>query len=92
MLSKPFPISSEEDVIPTYTFVKRSTGETVCTDFMSISEMEKKLSDDPDLDVAPPTQSTIVDPWRMGRKKPDDGFREVLGRMKRFYKGNNITE
>lgn len=77
--------------MPTYTFVNKETGEPVLTEIMSISEMEEKLKAEPHLDVIGGA-SPQLDPWRLGRKKPDDGFREVLGKMKRFYKGNNITE
>ncbi len=58
---------------------------------MSISEMESELEANPGLSVIGGATPQL-DPWRLGRKKPDDGFREVLGKMKRFYKNHTITE
>ena len=34
---------------------------------------------------------SLVDPVRLGRKKPDDGFRDVLKEIKRNNRGSNIN-
>lgn len=77
--------------MPSYNFRRKSTGEE-WTDFMSISEMESTLSSDSDMEIAPPDTCAQLDPWRMGRQKPPDGFREITRRVKRFYKDSTVTD
>lgn len=69
--------------MPTYTFVNKKTKEVVDTKFMSISEGEEYLKENPELEILPGAPS-IGDSWRLGRIKPPDAFRDVLRRMKKI--------
>lgn len=51
-----------------------------------MSELDQYLAEHPELEITVTDTCAQVDPWRMGRKKPDDGFRSVLKRMEKFYK------
>lgn len=48
---------------------------------MSISDREKYLSDNPDLEVTFLTAPVMGDSYRMGMRKPDSGFNEVLSKI-----------
>jgi hypothetical protein len=74
--------------MPTYHFENRVTRE-LHDDFMSISEMEKWMEQNPDWE--PVMQPTVaLDPMRMGIKKPDARFTDLLKGMKKAYKGSTI--
>jgi hypothetical protein len=75
--------------VPTYNFFNTKTEETT-TEFLWVSELDAYLVSNPDLVVMPPDTSAQVDSWRMGRKKPDEGFREILKGIKRYYKGSTV--
>lgn len=65
--------------MPTYTF-KRISTEEVWTEFMSMSDREELLKD-PDIEqviAAPSIISGVT-------KKPDDGFNDVLKRIKSHH-------
>jgi hypothetical protein len=74
--------------MPTYSFTNTKTNES-WTEMMTISEMEKYLSDNPhvSLDVSAPS---IVDPYNVGRMKTDGGFRTVLKKIKDKHRGSTI--
>jgi len=73
--------------MPNYTF-KNERGE-VFTEFLTLSEHDSYVAAHPEHEQVF-GDVPILDPWRMGRKKVDSGFSEVLGKMKRFYKNNTI--
>lgn len=75
--------------MPTYNFTNKKTGETK-TEFLWISEVETYLKENPEWEVSPPDTSATVDPWRMGRAKPAEGFREILRAVKKKYKGSTV--
>lgn len=71
--------------MPTYTFRRLSTGEE-WTDFLSISSRDE-LVKDPDIEqvpVAPAIISGVA-------VKPDNGFRDVLKKVKSSHWGSNIN-
>jgi hypothetical protein len=76
--------------MPTYTFVN-DRDEEVLTDIMPWTEAEAVLRDNPGWRLAV-SSPMIVDPMRIGVKKPDAKFREHLGRMKRFYRNNTMGD
>jgi hypothetical protein len=78
--------------VPSYNFLRKSTGET-WTDRMSIAEMEAKLAEDKDLDVVP-VAVPIGDGYRLGTWKPDNHslWREHLRKIhKNAGKQSNIN-
>jgi predicted nucleic acid-binding Zn ribbon protein len=73
--------------MPTYRFKNNETGEEF-EKFMKISEREQFLTDNPNVSQMPvPTRIVHETGTNL---KIDDGFREVLGRIKNTYKINNI--
>ena len=76
--------------MPDYTFRRRSTGEE-WTDFISISERRELLDSDPDIEQLVTGAPLIGDPIRLGRIKPDDGFRERLGEIKKAHPGSTMN-
>lgn len=67
--------------MPTYQFLDKKTGE-IQEHFMTISEAEEFSKNNPHLEWLCGSPM-ICDPWRVGRKKPDDGFRDVLKNIKK---------
>lgn len=75
--------------MPTYTFRNKDTGEE-STQFLSMSEREQFLQDNPNFEqvlTAPP----IVDPVRLGVRKIDRSFNDVLIKAKTAHKGSTIN-
>lgn len=69
--------------MPTYSFLNNKTGEEF-TEFMSISELDKFLQENPDIvqlvNGAPMLVSGV-------NKKPDQGFRDLLKDIKKKHSG-----
>lgn len=68
--------------MPAYTFKDKTTGEIV--DFvMKISELDQFKLDNPNLERCFTSDSApaIGDPVRLGLRKPDAGFKEVLQKI-----------
>ena len=78
--------------MPTYEFQNTDTGE-VFEKFMKISERETFLKDNPNLKQIISGQ-TVIESARLGRMKPDQGFRDLLSSMKnnKSYTGNKIND
>jgi hypothetical protein len=73
--------------MPTYTYRNIKTGE-VFDKMMKIAEKEQFLLDNPDLEsiIGAPSMGDSV---RLGIRKPDNGFREVLSKISDAnYKSN----
>ena len=73
--------------MPTYTYRNIKTGE-VFDKIMKIAEKEQFLLDNPDLEsiIGAPAMGDSV---RLGIRRPDDGFREVLSKISDAnYKSN----
>jgi hypothetical protein len=64
--------------VPTYEFRYKETGE-VFTKMMKIAEKEQYLADNPNIEgmISAPN---FIDPVRLGVRKIDNGFKEVLQR------------
>lgn len=78
--------------MPTYEFQDKETGETF-EKMMKISEREAFLKDNPNLKQIISGQ-TVIESARLGRMKPDQGFRDLLSSMKnnKSYTGNKIND
>lgn len=69
--------------MPTYTFRNKKTGETF-TDIISIRERDLLLEQNPDLEQSVENYNFMIgDPIRLGIKKPDPAFRNLLKNMKK---------
>lgn len=75
--------------MPTYTFIDKSTGKEE-THVMSFSEHEKFCKKNKHLEQVIKAAG-IGDPIRLGRKKPDPGFRSLLKDMKKGNKNSTIN-
>lgn len=75
--------------MPTYTFLNKDTQEE--SDItMSISEIDNFIKENPNLQhVFKPIG--IVDPTRLGLRKPDSSFRDILKNVKKKNRGSNIN-
>lgn len=77
--------------MPNYTFRNKITGEE-WTDFYTISQREKYLNENPDVEQTILFATPLCDPTRIGiTSKPDSGFRDVLKTIKKKYKGSTIN-
>lgn len=76
--------------MPTYTFENTQTGE-VTEEFMSISAFEEYCAANPHLKTIITQAPPIGDPIRLGLKKPDAGFRDVLKNIKSHHKRSKIN-
>lgn len=73
--------------MPTYTFTDADGREV--QEFLWVSELDDYLKSNPHLTLGIHAASQ-VDSWRMGMKKPDDGFREILKGIKRRYRNSTV--
>lgn len=75
--------------MPSYNFHNKKT-DAVETLEMTISDMERRLESNPDLELwilrAPP----YADPFQLGRVRPDSKFKEQMDKIKRQNPGNSI--
>ncbi len=76
--------------MPTYNFRHRETGE-ITEKFFSLSLREEYLKDNPHLESILLGAPSIGDPIRLGIRKPDDGFREVLAKAKEAHPRGNVN-
>lgn len=67
--------------MPTYCFRNKVTNE-YHEEFMSISAQDQYLKDNPNLEVSITGAPSFGDPVRLGLKKPDSSFRDVLKEIK----------
>jgi hypothetical protein len=75
--------------MPLYTFRNRDTGEEI-TELMSIAEMEDFLIKNKHFQqVLYPVG--IADPTRLGIRKPDSGFRDVLKKIKSKHRRSTVN-
>jgi len=73
--------------MPTYTFKNKDTEE-VFDISMSISERDQYVQDNPHLQQLITGAPAIGDPVRLGLRKPDAGFRDVLKKAKEAHPGS----
>ena len=76
--------------MPTYNFRHRETGE-ITEKFFSLSLREEYLKDNPQLESILLGAPSIGDPIRLGIRKPDNGFREVLSKAKEAHPLGNVN-
>lgn len=74
--------------MPTYLFKNKNTGEEK-EEFMSISERDKFLADNPEYEQLVNGAPSIG--FHMLTRKPDQGFRDKLKEIKRKHKYSNIN-
>jgi hypothetical protein len=67
--------------MPNYTFYNKKLKEEFI-EHMSMSELDNFLLINPHLEQVV-TAPAIADPTRLGLRKPDSGFRDVLKRVKK---------
>lgn len=77
--------------MPTYKFRNKETDE-VFEKFMGISAREEYLKENPNLEPMLTGAPTLVDPVRLGIKKPDSGFREVLKKIHTTTPGSQLNK
>lgn len=75
--------------MPTY-LIRDKKSQKVEEMFMSISEMEKYLQDNPNKERAP-ASPPIVSGVASARMKPDQGFRDVLRNIKHQNPRSNVN-
>ena len=76
--------------MPTYNFQHKETGEIIEL-VMKISERDSWLQEHPEYESVIIGAPLIGDPIRMGIRKPDQGFREVLQKAKAAHPKGNIN-
>jgi len=76
--------------MPTYCF-RNAYTEEVCEVVMRISELDAFKLNHPELELVINGAPGLSDPVRLGLKKPSDGFRDVLKKIKNNNPGNNIN-
>jgi len=79
------------NIMPTYTFRNTKTEE-VFEKFMSISDKETFLESNPDLVSIIGNAPAIGDSVRLGIRKPDAGFNEVLSRIHSANYKSNLAD
>lgn len=77
--------------MPSYSFRDESTLEEF-EKIMSNSERELFLKENPNIKQTYKRFPGIVDSVRMGVRKPDDNFRDVLKKAKNAHKYNTIND
>jgi hypothetical protein len=73
-----------------YTFLNTETNEEFDIS-MPISELDSYKAQNPHLEQIIKTPPRLADPTRLGLKKPDSGFRDVLKKVKRAHKGSSVN-
>lgn len=76
--------------MPTYNFKNKVTGEEF-TKFLMMSEVDTFLKENPDVEQTISGFSGVGDPWRMGMKKPDESFRDILRTIKKNYPRSRVN-
>ena len=76
--------------MPTYTFVNNETGNHF-EDMMSIAEKEEYLQTNPHISQTIVHAPALVDPTRLGLKKPEQGFRDLLKDIKKNNRKSKIN-
>lgn len=73
--------------MPNYTFYNKKLKEEVIVN-MPIAELDDFIKMNPQLEQVV-TAPALADPTRLGMRKPDAGFRDVLKRVKKASGRNN---
>ena len=75
--------------MPTYLFKNNSTGREEKI-FMSISERDKYVVENTHMTQLVHGFPSDADSYRLGRTKPADGFKDLLGQINRNNYGANV--
>lgn len=76
--------------MPTYSFRNKKTNEEFDV-VLSMSELDGYKNDNPHLEQFIKFAPSIADPTRLGLRKPDNGFRDVLKKVKSNHRGAKIN-
>jgi hypothetical protein len=76
--------------MPLYDFRNKDTGE-VFEKMMSISAKEEYLKENPNIE-AMLGMNALIDPVRLGLRRPDQGFKEVLQRIDEKTAGSRLKD
>ena len=76
--------------MPTYTF-RNTVTEEICDKIMSWNSREEYLKENPNLEVimGAPAMGDVV---RLGIRKPDQGFNEVLSKIHAANYKSNLSD
>lgn len=79
--------------MPIYSFQNIDTGE-VFDKMIKLADRESYLEENPNLKQIITGSAPLIDSARLGRAKPDQGFRDLLTSMKqnKSYTGNKIND
>ena len=77
--------------MPLYEFKNKETGELL-EKFMSFSAREDYLEQNPNMEVVISGGNPLIDPVRLGIKRPDAGFKEVLQRIHEKTAGSTLNK
>lgn len=77
--------------MPDYTFKNNETGE-VKEVSMKISELDQWKNENNQWTQLITGTPGICDPIRIGIKKPDSSFRDILKNVKHVHKKNNVND
>ncbi len=77
--------------MPTYSFQDKQTQEVFDKFFKSISAKDKFVEENPHLEQIHTSGVGLVDPIRLGLRKPDDAFRDKLKEIKRAHRRSTIN-
>ena len=72
-----------------YTFLNKETNEEFDIS-MPISDLDDYKKNNPHLEQLL-TGMRLGDPTRLGLRKPDSGFRDVLKKVKRAHRGSTVN-
>jgi hypothetical protein len=76
--------------MPLYDFRNKDTGE-VFEKMMSISSKEEYLATNPNIESVITGLPPLIDPVRLGVRKNDSGFKEVLQRIHEKTPGSKLN-
>ena len=73
-----------------YTFYDTKTNKEFDID-MPISELDAYKEKNPHLEQLIKRAPALADPTRLGLRKPDRGFRDVLKKVKKAHRGSTVN-
>lgn len=77
--------------MPLYEFKNKETGEII-EKFMGISAREDYMNQNPNMEPMISGGNPLIDPVRLGIRRPDSGFKEVLQRIHEKTAGSTLNK
>ena len=77
--------------MPTYSFQNKETQEVFDIFFKTIALKDEYLEQNPSIQQIHTSSIGVVDPIRIGLRKPDDAFRDKLKDIKRAHRRSTIN-